>query len=419
MIITHKFDMAVDRRGPAPVVDAVQGESNTRFVQISLYTTPDHNKKELWVIPDGVSAMVRFRKKDGTGGIYDILPDGSDAVTLAGNVVTAAIAPQMLTVSGTVLAQIELTTGAKSMATFTFHVEVQPDPSVGTMESKDYYNLSKYVSQEVERILGEGNVSAGSGIHVGPEPPTNGETVWIDTDEAGSGIDVTAEVGQTIVVEEVDASGKPTKWKAADYQPRTHYSEVEENVLLEETVAEFTEENEGFVMLNGTFAAGDTYKVVWNGTEYTGKIVNFADMTVGGNMSFFDENLVGYIEPFALYVMDGVGILLSGELPFTATVCVTIVSETVHKLPVKYASNYIITDVDGTTINESYDNFADILWNGGNVVVKRVVDGTAVFLKIIAYSFNSDTGLWLLYANNFGTNDNFTAANGTWTPPTT
>jgi hypothetical protein len=61
----------------------------------------------------------------------------------------------MLTVPGTVLAQVELTAGAKSMATFTFHVEVQPDPSVGAMESKDYYNLSKYVSQEVKRILGD------------------------------------------------------------------------------------------------------------------------------------------------------------------------------------------------------------------------------------------------------------------------
>lgn len=155
MIITHKFDMAVDRRGPAPIVDAVQGESNTRVVQISLYTTPEHNKKEPWVIPDGVSPMIRFRKKDGTGGIYDVLPDGSDAVTLAGNVITAVLAPQMLTVPGTVLAQVELTAGTKSMATFSFHVEVEYDPSVGAMESKDYYNLSKYVSQEVERILGD------------------------------------------------------------------------------------------------------------------------------------------------------------------------------------------------------------------------------------------------------------------------
>lgn len=32
-------------------------------------------------------------------------------------------------------------------------------------------------------------------------------------------IDVTAQVGQTIIVKEVDANGKPTKWESADYPP--------------------------------------------------------------------------------------------------------------------------------------------------------------------------------------------------------
>ena len=60
-----------------------------------------------------------------------------------------------------------------------------------------------------------------SGIHIGTEPPTNGETVWIDTDEEpeendGTQIDVIAQPGQIIAVKEVDANGKPTKWEAID-----------------------------------------------------------------------------------------------------------------------------------------------------------------------------------------------------------
>jgi hypothetical protein len=48
--------------------------------------------------------------------------------------------------------------------------------------------------------------------------PSTGE--WkIASAGGGSSIDVTAEVGQTIVVEEVDGNGKPTKWKAAEYPP--------------------------------------------------------------------------------------------------------------------------------------------------------------------------------------------------------
>ena len=55
----------------------------------------------------------------------------------------------------------------------------------------------------------------------------DGVAMKSDIPEGGgsASIDVTASVGQTIVVEEVDADGKPTKWKAAEYQPRTHWKE--------------------------------------------------------------------------------------------------------------------------------------------------------------------------------------------------
>jgi hypothetical protein len=47
--------------------------------------------------------------------------------------------------------------------------------------------------------------------------PVTGE--WHSTagGSTAGGVDVTAEVGQTIVVKEVDENGKPTKWKAVDY----------------------------------------------------------------------------------------------------------------------------------------------------------------------------------------------------------
>ena len=59
----------------------------------------------------------------------------------------------------------------------------------------------------------------------GKTPDENGNVSISTGGGGGTSIDVTAEVGQTIVVEEVDGSGKPTKWRAAEYQPRTHWSE--------------------------------------------------------------------------------------------------------------------------------------------------------------------------------------------------
>lgn len=55
------------------------------------------------------------------------------------------------------------------------------------------------------------------GEYIGAKLISEGDTFRsTDTGSGSASIDVTASVGQTIVVEEVDANGKPTKWKAID-----------------------------------------------------------------------------------------------------------------------------------------------------------------------------------------------------------
>ena len=73
----------------------------------------------------------------------------------------------------------------------------------------------------------------------------------------GTSIDVTAQVGQTIIVKEVDASGKPTKWESAEYQPRTHWTENRTFICSNDN-------NSGRYKLIG----GDYYVVVLGGVEY-------------------------------------------------------------------------------------------------------------------------------------------------------
>lgn len=56
------------------------------------------------------------------------------------------------------------------------------------------------------------------GEYIGAKLISDGDTFHsTDSETGGSSIDVTAEVGQTIAVEEVDANGKPTKWTAVDF----------------------------------------------------------------------------------------------------------------------------------------------------------------------------------------------------------
>lgn len=144
MIVMHNIEMDLAEIGITKRIFAVQGDKNTRSVKITLTCAG-----EPWKIPDGVIGIVRFRKPDDTGGTYDTMPDGSVAVTVDNNAMTAQLAPQMLTAPGCVLAQVEMTTGEKVLCTFAFKIVVEPDPSVGTMDSDDYINLSEYISRKV------------------------------------------------------------------------------------------------------------------------------------------------------------------------------------------------------------------------------------------------------------------------------
>lgn len=143
MNITTKFKMDLARRGVTPRLDAVQGDENTRAVQITLYANGT-----AWEPPEGTTAAVAFKKPDGTRGLYDHLPDGDEATTLNGNVVTATLAPQVLTSPGAVQAAIVLyDTDLDTLSTFQFNVIVEANPAAGEQVSNSYY----YV-QNLEQI---------------------------------------------------------------------------------------------------------------------------------------------------------------------------------------------------------------------------------------------------------------------------
>lgn len=81
--------------------------------------------EEAWQIPEETVVLVRYRKPDGIGGIYDTLPDGTAAWSKDGSKVTVILAPQMLTVPGCVSAQVELQCGDGVLATFTIQIIVE------------------------------------------------------------------------------------------------------------------------------------------------------------------------------------------------------------------------------------------------------------------------------------------------------
>lgn len=148
MITTNKINVFLHENGPYQI-DAVQGDT-ARVLELALYAG-----SEEWTIPDGTCVQIRFHKPDGTGGIYDTLPNGKAAFRIEGNRVLCALAPQVLTVSGEVEAQVLLIWSDGEVATFTILIRVQKDPSVGTLESEDFVNLSEWVSSQVKNCLEE------------------------------------------------------------------------------------------------------------------------------------------------------------------------------------------------------------------------------------------------------------------------
>ena len=148
MLVTTKIKIDLQRPSYPMVVNAVQGEQNTRQIELSLYSGC-----VAWMVPDNVAVAMRYSKPDKTKGYYDTMPDGSASFTVSENRILAFLAPQMLTVPGTVVAQIILHQGTQTLATFSIHIRVEADPSAGAVASEDYVNWAQWIKSELDAYL--------------------------------------------------------------------------------------------------------------------------------------------------------------------------------------------------------------------------------------------------------------------------
>ena len=141
MNIKHSIGLNLSADAIPGRLHMVQGDANSRTIVATLW-----DGAQLYSIPAGAAVMVRFRKPDGTGGLYDTSESGQK-VSYTGSIVTAPVATQMLTVAGDVFAEIDIFGGgagaaAERLATFRFVVEVAPCvlPDAEIISS-DYYNI--------------------------------------------------------------------------------------------------------------------------------------------------------------------------------------------------------------------------------------------------------------------------------------
>ena len=137
MEITHELLLDLQQIGTRQVMFAKQGDSLTRTAMIRLYDGGTE-----FSVPDGVVLQIAFAKSDGKGGLYDKMPDGSDACTSSGNVVTAKLHPQMFTVSGLVSCELRIVASdGTQISTFLWFITVQASAAAGIV-SEDYFRFA-------------------------------------------------------------------------------------------------------------------------------------------------------------------------------------------------------------------------------------------------------------------------------------
>lgn len=141
LTVKQAVQLSMTLNGVPPTLHMVQGDANSRTIVATLW-----DGAQLYSIPAGAAIMVRFRKPDGTGGLYDAT-EGGNKVSYAGSIVTAPVATQMLAVVGDVFAEIDIFgsssgAAAERLATFRFVIKVAPCvlPDAQIISS-DYYNI--------------------------------------------------------------------------------------------------------------------------------------------------------------------------------------------------------------------------------------------------------------------------------------
>lgn len=160
MVITHNITIDLSRMNVVPVLQMVQSDQYSRDIAFSLTF-----ENSPWTIPSGTTAIVRYRKRDGTGGSYDTMPDGAKAYTIGTGKVTVKLAPQVLTVPGIAELSVALVNGKEYLHTFPLKIDVQRNPGLAAT-SENYFKVIGAVASsgwEPNRYLGtdeNGNVVA-------------------------------------------------------------------------------------------------------------------------------------------------------------------------------------------------------------------------------------------------------------------
>jgi len=150
MIITNKLKLDLQTPGILPTIHAVQNDSYSRNLEITLFSD-----RKPFVFPDNGAVVIRYKKSDGKGGEYDTLPDGTTAWWAERNVLTVALAPQVLTTPGSVHLSVSLIANGTQLSIFPIHLAVAPIAAGKTAKSENYFYITGLLPAPVSGNVGQ------------------------------------------------------------------------------------------------------------------------------------------------------------------------------------------------------------------------------------------------------------------------
>lgn len=296
MIITHKLKMDLLEPGQMPRVHAVQDDQYARNLEVRLYSGA-----HAWEIPEGITVIIRYRKPDGTGGEYNLLPDGSAAWSAEGNVLTIALAPQVTTVPGMVTLSATLISGKKQISTFRIGLNVKPAVKGILAESEDYFRLMTLGTVETLPAGSAATATLSAGVDApvlnlgipSGRVPVKGEDYGTEADkeEYRSWLKAVQYSPQTLAEEEMGQARKNIgALSEADVKRILEkQGQITKNIIIEEKANGFWNKSEEWVPGSGISAKRTNLVSVSEGERfvYTGNGQEAIPSVV-----WFDENQV-------------------------------------------------------------------------------------------------------------------------------
>ena len=223
MQVTKAINIDLIEKSVKPLIYAKQNDSQTRFIAASLFANG-----QPFSVPDGVVAMFRAGKPDGTACFYDSNETGTPAITIEGNLVTVELAEQVLTAPGNVQAEINFyTAGGEKLTSFSFAIQVEK--SVLTDQeivSSDYYNVLTAQIKAAQDAAQSAQTSAGQAEQALQEVEQLANTVSETIQQAGqTQVSNIQQAGQEQITAVQQAGAQQTAAAAAEADRAKGYAE--------------------------------------------------------------------------------------------------------------------------------------------------------------------------------------------------